>query len=229
MHMKIGILGTGPVGQTLSLKLLELGHDVIIGTRNVDESLARSGKDSWGNPVFGDWYKSNSHVKLGSFAQAAAHGDILINATTGHGTLPALRSAGGENLNGKILIDISNPLDFSQGFPPSLFVSNTDSLGEQVQREFPDLKVVKTLNTVNAHVMVSPKSLANGDHTLFICGNDADAKASVTAMLKENFGWEDIFDLGDISNARATESILHVWIRTMGVLKTPMFSFKLVK
>lgn len=227
--MRIGVFGTGMVGQIVSAKLVECGHDVMIGTRNVHDTLAWIENDKFGNPPFSDWYKSNSNVKLGTFADAAAHGELLINATTGQGSLPALRSAGDANLEGKTLIDVSNPLDFSRGFPPSLYVCNTDSLGEQIQREFPGLKVVKTLNTVNAHVMVAPKSLANGDHTMFICGDDAAAKQTVTSLLKQDFGWEHITDLGDITNSRATESILHIWIRLMGVLQTPLFSFKVVK
>jgi len=226
--MKIGMLGTGMVGQILAAKLTELGHDVMIGTRSVVDSKARTGKNNWGQPEFGDWYKEHSHIKLGTFAEAAAHGEWILNGTTGHGTLPALRSAGAA-LDGKIMIDISNPLDFSKGFPPTLSVSNTDSLGEQIQREFPNAKVVKTLNTVNAYVMVAPKSLGNGDHTLFVCGNDADAKAQVTAFLRREFGWEQIIDMGDITNSRATEGLLPIWIRLMGVFGTPMFSFKVVK
>lgn len=227
--MKIGMLGTGMVGQVLAAKLTELGHDVMIGTRNIEESKARMGKNNWGQPEFGEWYESNSHIKVGTFAEAAAHGEWIMLATTGQGTLPALRSAGTNNLNGKILVDITNPLDFSKGFPPSLSVSNTDSLGEQVQREVPGAKVVKTLNTVNAYVMIAPKALAGGDHTLFVCGNDADAKTKVTDFLKTQFGWEHIIDMGDITNSRATEGLLPIWIRLMGVFQSPMFSFKIVR
>lgn len=226
--MKIGMLGTGMVGQVLAAKLTEQGHDVMIGTRNVADAKSRTGKNSWGLPEFGDWHKEHTQIKLGTFAEAAAHGEWILNGTTGHGTLPALRSAG-TALDGKIMIDISNPLDFSKGFPPTLSVSNTDSLGEQIQREFPNVKVVKTLNTVNANVMVAPKTLGNGDHTLFVCGNDADAKARVTEFLKREFGWEQIIDMGDITNARATEGLLPIWIRLMGVFGTPMFSFKVVR
>lgn len=227
--MRIGVFGTGMVGQIVSAKLAECGHDVMIGTRNVHDTLAWIEKDKFGNPPFSEWHEIHAGIKLGTFAEAAAHGELLINATNGQGSLPALRSAVVASLSGKTLIDVSNPLDFSKGFPPSLYVSNTDSLGEQIQREFPTLNVVKTLNTVNANVMVAPKSLANGEHTMFICGNDAAAKQTVTNLLKQDFGWEHIMDLGDITNSRATESILHIWIRLMGVLQTPMFSFKVVK
>lgn len=227
--MKIAILGTGMVGQVLAPKLIELGHDVVLGTRNVADAKAKTGTNSWGQPEFGTWYKDNAHIKLATFTEAAAHGEWILNATSGGGALPALHAAGASNLNGKIMIDISNPLDFSQGFPPSLSVSNTDSLGEQIQREFPQVKVVKTLNTVNAYVMIAPQSLAGGDHTLFVCGNDTDAKSKVTDFLKREFGWQQIIDLGDITNSRATEGLLPIWIRLMGVLKTPMFSFKIVQ
>ena len=227
--MKIGILGTGMVGQVLAPKLVELGHDVLLGTRNVQDSLARSGKDNWGNPLFGDWHKLNPTVKVGTFAEAAAHGEWVMNASSGTGSLDALRSAGENNLNGKILMDISNPLDFSKGMPPSLTVCNTDSLGEQIQAAFPKAKVVKALNTVNAYVMVAPNSLANGDHTLFVSGNDVDAKADVTKFLKEQFGWKDIIDLGDISTARGTEMYLPLWVRLWGATQSPMFSIKVVR
>lgn len=226
--MKLGILGTGMVGQVLAAKLTELGHDVMIGTRNVADSKARTGKNSWGQPEFGDWYMDHSYIKLGTFAEAAAHGEWILGATTGQGTLPALRSAGAA-LNGKIMIDITNPLDFSQGFPPSLSVCNTDSLGEQIQREFPQAKVVKALNMVNAYVMVAPQSLGGGDHSLIISGNDEAAKAEVTKFLKEQFGWRDIIDLGDISTARATEMYLAMWIRLFGKLQTPMVTIKIVR
>ena len=122
----------------------------------------------------------------------------------------------------------TDPLDFSKGMPPSLTVCNTDSLGEQIQRAFPQTKVVKTLNTMNAYLMVGPKQLADGGHTVFLSGNDAGAKQAVTKLL-ESFGWKDIFDLGDISTARGTEMILPIWVRIFGATKNPMFQFKLVR
>jgi predicted dinucleotide-binding enzyme len=147
----------------------------------------------------------------------------------GTGSLSALTLAGAENLNGKIVIDISNPLDFSKGMPPTLSVCNTDSVGEQLQKAFPGAKVVKTLNTTNAYLMVDPSRLAGGDHTMFMCGNDAEAKAKVTDLLKNGFGWKDVLDLGDISAARGQEMILPIWLRLWGALKTPNFNFKIAR
>jgi hypothetical protein len=183
-----------------------------------------------GNVSFQEWFGKNSSVKLATYADAAAFGELLVNATSGIGSLSAFASAGGKNLNGKILIDISNPLDFSKGFPPSLSVSNTDSLGEQIQRTFPNAKVVKALNTLAHPLMVNPSLVNNGDHTVPICGNDDEAKKKVIALLN-TFGWktENILDLGDITNARGTEAFLLLWVRMFGKFQTPMFQFKIVK
>lgn len=224
--MNIGILGTGSVGQALAGRLAGLGHEVVIGTRDVAASLARSEPDGWGNPAIGGWAKNNPSVRLVTFAEAAAFSDgIIIHAMNGYAAIDSLKMAGEANLNGKILIDITNPLDFSKGFPPSLFVSNTDSLGEQIQAAFPAVKVVKSLNTMSNPVMINPKAIA-GDHSVFMSGNDAEAKATVAGLLK-SFGWEDrnIIDLGDISTARGTEQILPIWVRLYGKLQTPMFNF----
>jgi hypothetical protein len=226
--MKIGVLGTGTVGRTIAAKLAELGHGVLIGTRDPAATLARTDSDMFGNPPFKVWREKHSSIELGTFAQAAAHGELVVNATQGAVAIDALKAAGDENLAGKILVDISNPLDFSKGMPPSLTVCNTDSLGEQIQRAFPQTKVVKTLNTMNAHLMVGPGQLADGGHTVFVSGNDAAAKQAVTKLL-ESFGWRDIFDLGDITTARGTEMILPIWVRVWGATKNPMFQFKLVR
>lgn len=226
--MKIGVLGTGVVGQALAAKLSELGHGVVIGTRDPAATLARSTPDMYGNPPIREWLAQHSKIELGTFAQAAAFGELLVNATQGSAALAALEAAGTENLGDKVLIDISNPLDFSKGMPPSLTVCNTDSLGEQLQRAYPRVKVVKTLNTMNAYLMVGPKQLADGAHTVFVSGNDAAAKQTVSKLL-ESFGWRDIFDLGDISTARGTEMILPIWVRVWGATQNPMFSFKLVR
>jgi predicted dinucleotide-binding enzyme len=226
--MKIGVLGTGPVGQTIAAKLSELGHAVSIGTRDPAATLARTSPDTFGNPPFKVWREKHPQIEFGTFAQAAAHGELVVNATTGTGSLEALKAAGETNLASKVLIDISNPLDFSKGMPPSLTVCNTDSLGEQIQRAFPHTKVIKTLNTMNAYLMVEPKKLADGDHTIFVSGNDMDAKQTVSKLL-ETFGWRDIVDLGDITSARGTEMMLPIWVRIWGATKNPMFSFKLVR
>jgi predicted dinucleotide-binding enzyme len=227
--MKIAILGTGPVGQTLAAKLDSLGHVVTIGTRDPRGTLAREGKDSFGNPPFKEWAAAHPRVQLATMADAAAAGEIVVVALSGAGTLPGLELAGEANLSGKIVLDISNPLDFSKGMPPSLLVSNTDSLGEQIQRRFPEARIVKTLNTVNAYLMVDPGQLAGGDHTMFVCGDDPDARRQVGGWLKEWFGWRDVLELGDITNARGTEMLLPLWVRTWGALKTPMFSFRVVR
>jgi 8-hydroxy-5-deazaflavin:NADPH oxidoreductase len=227
--MKIAILGTGMVGQALAAKLNDVGHDVMIGTRNVNETMARSKPDLYGNPPFPAWFQKHSGVKLGSYEQAAVHGEVVFNATHGAASIDALKAAGEKNINGKILIDIANPLDFSKGMPPSLFVSNTDSLAEQIQHSFPNVKVVKALNTVNASVMTNPQALAGGDHHLFISGNDSEAKVKVVEWLKTWLGWKHIIDLGDITTARGTEMMLPVWVRLMTALKTPTFNWKIVQ
>jgi hypothetical protein len=227
--MKIGIIGTGMVGQTLGAKLVERGHAVMIGTRDLARTLARTESDAMGNPPFSAWHKQHPHIKLGTFAEAAAHGEIVINASSGAASIEALKIAGETNLNGKILMDVANPLDFSKGMPPMLSVCNTDSLGEQIQRAFPKAKVVKTLNTVNAALMVSPHHLADGEHDLFVSGNDAEAKTQVVHYLKTWFGWKHVIDLGDITTARGAEMLMPIWLRLWGVFKTANFNYKIVK
>ena len=227
--MQIGILGTGIVGQTLASALVAKGHAVMIGTRDPRATLERETGNAFNKTPFRDWQQANPAVQLGTFAEAARFGEVLVNATSGGGALPALGAAGADALAGKVLLDIANPLDFTRGFPPSLTVCNTDSLGEQIQRAFPQLKVVKTLNTTNAYVMVNPAAVGGGDHTMFVCGNDAEAKARATRWLGEWFGWRDVIDLGDITTARGTEMLLPIWVRLMGALGTPMFNFKIVR
>jgi predicted dinucleotide-binding enzyme len=227
--MRIGILGTGVVGQALGAKFDELGQEVMIGTRAVADTLARREPGPYGNPPFSVWLEQHPRVKLGAYAEAAAFGEILVNATNGSAALEALRSAGEAHLKGKILIDISNPLDFSRGMPPSLFISNTDSLAETIQKAFPEAQVVKTLNTMTAGVMVNPGLVAGGDHHVFVSGNDAGAKARVTEILTSWFGWKNVIDLGDLSTARGAEMILPLWITLMGALQTPMFNFKIAR
>ncbi len=217
--MKIAILGTGMVGEALGTKLVELGHQILMGSR----TAASEGGRKWLQSV-------NNRAQIGTFADAAAFGEIVIDCTNGANSLAALRLAGADHLRGKIIIQVSNPLDLSQGMPPSLTVCNTDSLGEQIQREFPEARVVKALNTINCAVMVQP-SILSGDHDLIICGNDAAAKKEVTALLGEWFGWkpENVIDLGDITASRGTEMYLALWIRVWGALGTPRFNLKLVR
>lgn len=226
--MNIAVLGTGMVGRALAGKLAETGHAVVMGTRDPAVSLANSASDRMGNPPLSAWLSAHPGVSLADFAGAAAQGELVINAARGAASLEVLAAAGAANLAGKILVDISNPLDFSRGMPPSLFVSNTDSLAEQIQRAHPQIRVVKALNTLTAALMVNPESLAGGDHSVFICGDDEAAKLTVTNLLR-SFGWRDIFDLGDLRNARGLEMALPVWISLMGVLQTPMFNFKIVR
>lgn len=227
--MNIGILGTGVVGQTIAGKLAELGHEVMVGTRDVSKTMARTEPDPYGLPSFSVWLKQYPCVKTGSFTESARHGEVVINATSGEGSLDALTLAGASNLNGKVLIDISNPLDFSKGMPPILSIYNSDSLGEQIQRAFPEVKVIKTLNTVTASLMVNPQQLEDGEHHIFVSGNDAKAKAQVVSWLISWFGWKHIIDLGDITTARGVEMYLPIWLRLWGALGTGIFNIQVVK
>lgn len=212
--MKIAVLGTGSVGRAVAARLAELGHRVTVGTRDPEATRARDDVPAG--------------LALATFADAAAGAEVVVNATSGTITLEVLASVGAENLAGKVLVDIANPLDFSAGFPPTLSVKDTDSLGEQVQRAFPDARVVKTLNTMNADLMVRPRDLADGDHTVFISGDDADAKQVVTDLLTE-MGHRDVIDLGGLETARGTEMVLPIWLRLMGSLGTAHFQFKVVR
>ncbi|MBX3198367.1 MAG: NAD(P)-binding domain-containing protein [Labilithrix sp.] len=214
--MKIGILGTGIVGETIGAKLVALGHDVKISGRAPVNDKA------------GAWVaRVGGKASYGTFADAAAFGELVFNCTKGDGAVDAVRAARA-GLAGKILVDVTNPLDFSAGFPPTLFVSGSDSLGERIQREVPEAKVVKTLNTINCDVMVDPARLG-ADSDVFVSGNDAEAKAVVSGFLREQLGWREVTDLGDITTARGTESYLLLWIRLMGTLKTADFNIKLVR
>ena len=225
--MNIAVLGTGMVGQAIAGRLAELGHTVVVGTRDPEATLARTEVDGMGNPPFSTWHGAHPDIGLATFADAAAHAELVVNATGGGSTLEVLTLAGADNLAGKVLVDLSNPLDFAAGFPPSLFVKDTDSLGEQVQRSFPAARVVKTLNTLNASLMVRPDAL--GEHsTVFVSGDDTDAKATVTELLR-SFGHQDVVDLGGIETARGVEMWLPLWLRVMGALGTPQFNIKVVR
>ncbi len=226
--MKIAVLGTGTVGRTIAARLVDLGHEVVIGTRDPGETLARTETDAMGNPPISAWLAEHQQVSLVTFADAAAQAQLVVNATNGAASIPALTSAGAANLAGKVVLDIANPLDFSRGFPPSLFVKDTDSLAEQIQRTFPDVRVVKALNTMTAALMADPAQLAGGDHSTFVSGDDDDAKKTVVALL-ESLGHTDVIDLGDITTARGTEMLLPIWLRLMGALGSPLFNIKVVR
>ncbi|MEO1051025.1 MAG: NAD(P)-binding domain-containing protein [Bacteroidota bacterium] len=227
--MKITVLGTGMVGRIIADKLKSLGHEVVLGTRNPKSTLTREEGDAYGNPPFKDWYKDHQDIAVQAFAEATAGGELIFNCTSGQATIAALEAAGAENFKGKVLIDLANPLDFSQGMPPSLNPTNTDSLGELIQRTFPEAKVVKTLNTMNAQIMVDPAKIS-GRHSVFISGNDEAAK-QVTKNILGEFGWpeQDIIDLGDITTARGSEMLLPIWLRLWGALGTAEFNFHIQK
>ena len=226
--MRIGILGTGIVGQTLGLKLVQLGHSVMLGTRdstNLDEPKGRGPSAR----TLRDWLtETGCEASVGTFRDAAARGELVINALSGVASLDVLRTVGKEHLSGKTLMDISNPIDVSRGFPLTLFVKDTDSLGESLQRAFPYVRLVKTLNTMSAALMVNPALVGNGDHTVFLSGNDAIAKAQVAGLLRD-LGWHDILDLGDISTARGTEMMLAIGHEVMRALSPKETAFKVVR
>jgi hypothetical protein len=216
--MNIGVLGTGMVGQALATKLVQIGQAVMMGSRTANSEAGQQ------------WRRAAPGGKLGTFADAAAFGEVVLDCTNGANALTALREAGAAHLRGKILIQVGNPLDLSHGMPPTMTVCNTDSLGEQTQREFPEVRVVKALNTINCDIMVAPERVP-GDHDLFICGNDAGAKREVTRLLGEWLGWKaaNVIDLGDISNSRGTEMFLALWTRLWGAVGHPHFNIRVVR
>lgn len=211
--MRIGVLGTGVVGSAIGGKLVELGHEVRMGSREAGNEKGRAWSEAAG-----------ANASDGSFADAAAFGELVVNCTAGQHSLDALEQAGRDSLAGKVLVDVANTLDFSRGMPPTLGICNTDSLGEQIQRAFPDSRVVKTLNTMNCEVMVDPQRVP-GEHVVFVCGEDTDAKERVVELLG-SFGWPAgrIVDLGGIRAARATEMYLPLWLSLYGALGTGDFN-----
>jgi hypothetical protein len=217
------------VGRALAARLVELDHDVVVGTRDVDATLARTEPDGMGNPPYAEWQRDNPRVVLVPLADAAAHGELIVNATSGQGSQAALEGAGASNLAGKVIIDVANPLDFSQGMPPTLSVANTDSLAEQLQAAFPEARVVKALNTMNAYVMVDPTRVP-GRHNVFVAGEDAAAKETVKALLR-SFGWTDeaIVDLGGIRAARGLEMFVPLWLSLYVMLGTGDFNIGIVR
>jgi 8-hydroxy-5-deazaflavin:NADPH oxidoreductase len=220
--MKIGIIGSGVVAQTLGTKLVELGHDVALGTRDprkLDEKKNMTG-------TLKEWLgRVNHKARVASFKEAAAHGDLFINATLGHVSLEALEMADAGKVGPKVLIDVANELDFSRGMPPRVLASQDRCLAERIQATFPNLRVVKSFNTVAATIMVNPESLKGGDHTIFVAGNDKDAKATVSDLLR-SFGWKDIIDLGDVSAARGPEMYMALWVRLWGALGNGTINIK---
>jgi predicted dinucleotide-binding enzyme len=216
--MKIGVLGTGMVGRAIATKLVSVGHETMMGSRTPDNEAAVAWVAETGAPA--------SH---GTFGDAAAFGSMVVNCTAGSASLDALALAGTDALAGKVLIDLANPLDHSAGFPPTLFVSNTDSLGERIQRAFPDTKVVKSLNTMSCDVMVEP-TLVPGEHVVFVSGDDADAKAAVTSLLG-SLGWPParVIDLGGIETARGPEQYLPLWLRLYGALGAGTFNIAIAR
>jgi len=225
--MRIAVLGTGGVGRTIAGALATLGHDVEIGTRDPEVLAARTEPDGMGNPPFSVWHADHAGIVVRAFGGLGEGVDLFVNATMGTGSIAALEAVGAERLAGRTILDISNPLDFSKGFPPSLFVSNTDSLAEQIQAAVPGARVVKSLNTVTAALMVDPLALADGEHTMFVCGNDDGAKEEVTGLLRE-LGWRHIVDLGDLSAARALEMYVPLWLRLFQATGTPMVNVSVV-
>lgn len=220
--MNIGVLGTGVVGETIATALTEKGHNVRMGSRSANNEKAAA------------WVKkSNNRATQGDFNDAAAFGDIVFLCLNGAYALDAVRSIDADSINGKIVIDVTNPLDFSKGMPPRLLegLGNSNSLGEEIQKVLAGARVVKTFNTVNCYVMVNPKLVNNGDHSLFICGNDADAKNKVKHFLVDTFGWkpESLLDLGGIEGSRGTEAYVPFWVMMMQATGSPMFNIKVVK
>jgi predicted dinucleotide-binding enzyme len=226
--MHITVLGTGTVGQVLAERFAEVGHEVTIATRDVKATLARSETDEHGATSFGSWMTAHPQIRLVAMAGSLADADLVVNATSGLASLAALRAAGAGELEGAVILDVANPLDFSAGFPPTLSVKDTDSLGEQIQAAFPDTRVVKSLNTLTAALMVHPELVGDGQHTVFVSGNDSAAKDLVARLLL-SLGHRDVIDLGDITTARGTEMFLALWVRTMTALGTGMFNIRVVR
>ena len=216
--MRIGVLGTGSVGNALATKLVELGHEVRMGSRDAGNEKAVAWAD-----------RAGESASYGTFADAAEFGELVLNCTAGAASLEALEQAGEDELRGKVLIDVANPLDFSRGMPPTLTVANDDSLAEQIQRRFAETRVVKAFNTMNHLLMVDP-SRVPGEHDLFMCGDDDGAKAQVRE-LAESFGWpsERIVDLGGIDGARAQEMYLPLWLRLFMTFGTRDLNIRVVR
>jgi predicted dinucleotide-binding enzyme len=210
--MKIGVLGTGPVGQAIATRLVELGHHVTMGSRDPANETAAG------------WARAHGAAS-GDFGQAAGGADLVVNATAGNHSLDAVAQAGPGP--GTVLLDVSNALDGN--FPPGLTVPYGDSTAERLQRAYPDVHVVKALNTMNCDVMVHPE-LVPGEHDVFVAGDDAAAKAAVVGLLRQ-FGWPEaaIRDVGPVSAARGLEAAVLFWVTLRLAVGHNRFNFHVVE
>ena len=208
--MNIGIFGTGQVAKQLAGAWRQRGHAVMIGGRSAQREETRQWADA-------------HDIRYGTFEETASFGQTLVNCTAGMHSLDALAQTNEDDMRDKVLLDVSNPLDFSRGFPPTLGIVNDDSLGERIQTRWPQLHVVKVLSTVANTVMVDP-SIVPGPHTLLMCGDDDEAKSTVSRWLADDFGWRDILDLGDITQARGMEAYLLLWVRLYGAIGHDRFN-----
>ncbi len=213
--MKIGILGTGDVGQALGIGFAKLGHEVKMGSRDPNQEKVKA----WVN-------KAGAKTSAGTFAEAAAYGELAVLCTIWTGAENAIRLAGPDHLAGKVVIDTTNPLDFSAGIPPKLSVGHTDSAGEHIQRWLPNSRVVKAFNIVGSAHMFKPE-FPGGPPDMFICGDDDQAKATVTDLLQA-FGWS-VIDIGGIECARYLEPLAMVWIRHFFRVNSVNHAFKLLR
>ncbi|EKE30208.1 MAG: hypothetical protein ACD_2C00026G0001 [uncultured bacterium (gcode 4)] len=225
--MKIWILGTGMVGRAHASRLANLGHQVMIGTRDIVKTLEKREPDEMWTPAFAEWRLQNENIILGIFEDTANFWEIVFNCLKWEYAIEALLPLE-RHLNGKILVDMSNPLDFSKWMPPTLFLSNDTSLWEEIQSALPNVKVVKMFNTVNSYLQVNPHLLASGNHTIFIAWDNPVAKAEVINIAL-TYGWEDIIDLGDMTWARWMEMWLPLWLRLWWAIENPMFNLKIIR
>lgn len=229
--MKIAILGTGMVGQNLAPTLARKGHHIMIGTRDVQKTLTKLEPHPFGMPSFGQWHKDHSDIPVATFTEAVANSELLINATNGFAIIDILKAVPSASFDDKVMLDVANALDFSKGMPPRVGITDTPgaSIGESLQAAFPKLRVVKSLNTLTSFAMLNPAAIPGGDSTLFMAGNDAAAKGIVLELLR-SFGWNDVLDLGDISNAGATELMMPIWLRVFGKLgQSTVFNYKIAR
>jgi predicted dinucleotide-binding enzyme len=220
--MKVGVLGTGVVGEAIASALVARDNFVMMGSRKANNEKSAA------------WVKKNSkYASAGTFNEAASFADIIFICLSGEYTLDVVKDLNDQNLRNKIIVDITNPLDFTRGMPPRILenLGNSTSLGEEIQNLLPDSYVVKTLNTVNYKLMVDARLINNGDHNLFVCGNNLDAKNKVMHLLVDSFHWkaDRLIDLGGIEMSRCVEAIVPFWVAVYQKLGTPLFNFKIVQ